>query len=201
LIGKRAGWALLAGLQLLACTAEDPAPGNLEPMAVSRPSPKKPTPVPTATATPRPAPPSVVFVLRHAEKSAKGGNDPDLSPAGKARAKLLVSMFGKTGITAVYASQFVRTQQTVGPLAEKLGLPVQVVLASDLDALVQQVLANSGGKVLVVAHSDSAVSVIEKLGAGRLEAIDESDFDNLYIVTFDAQGQAQVVSMQYGPPT
>jgi broad specificity phosphatase PhoE len=70
-------------------------------------------------------PVTTVIVIRHAEKKIEPDNpDPDLSPAGQARAQELVRMFSDAGINAIYATQYKRTQQTVKPLADKLGLAV-----------------------------------------------------------------------------
>src|SRR5437773_8048647 len=68
-------------------------------------------------------PVTTVIVVRHAEKNIEPANpDPDLSPAGQARAQELARMFGDAGVNAIYATQFKRTQQTVKPLGDRLGL-------------------------------------------------------------------------------
>src|SRR5882724_305486 len=73
-------------------------------------------------------PVTTVIVVRHAEKNIEPSNpDPDLSPAGQARAQELSRMFGDAGVNAIYATQYKRTQQTVKPLADKLGLPANQV--------------------------------------------------------------------------
>lgn len=69
-----------------------------------------------------------VILIRHAEKIIDPNNpDVDLSPAGQVRAQELTRVFGDAGINAIYATQYKRTQQTVKPLADKLGLPVNIV--------------------------------------------------------------------------
>src|SRR5438552_17984490 len=70
-------------------------------------------------------PVTTVILIRHAEKNIEPNNpDPDLSPAGQARAQELVRMFGDTGINAIYAKQYKRTQQSVKPQAVQLGLSI-----------------------------------------------------------------------------
>ena len=53
----------------------------------------------------------VVVIVRHAEK-ANGGNDPDLSSAGRARANELARILKDSGITAIFSTEFKRTQET-----------------------------------------------------------------------------------------
>src|SRR5688572_20712788 len=73
-------------------------------------------------------PSMTVILIRHAEKNIEPNNpDPELSPAGQARAQELVRMFGNTGVGAIYVTQYKRTQQTVKPLAERLGIPATQV--------------------------------------------------------------------------
>ena len=66
--------------------------------------------------------PKTIILVRHAEKKVvlPENKDPDLSAEGESRAKEISRMFSGSGITAIYATQFKRTQQTVKPLAERL---------------------------------------------------------------------------------
>src|SRR6267378_496425 len=65
---------------------------------------------------------TTVILVRHAEKVIDPNNsDPDLSPAGQVRAQELARMFGDSGINAIYATQYKRTQESVRPLADRLG--------------------------------------------------------------------------------
>src|SRR5258707_12099568 len=92
-------------------------------------------------------PVTTVILVRHAEKIIDPNNaDPDLSPAGQARAQELVRMFGDTGINAIYATQYKRTQQTVKPLADRLGLPVGQVNSKSTAELVTQIRSQHGGQ-------------------------------------------------------
>jgi len=59
----------------------------------------------------------IVVIVRHAEKAANGGNDPDLSSAGRARAEALARILKDSGITAIFTSEFKRTQETAVPTA------------------------------------------------------------------------------------
>jgi broad specificity phosphatase PhoE len=87
-------------------------------------------------------------------------------------------------ITAIYATEYKRTQQTAAPLAKALGLTVNLVAADAADVVKQ--LASAKGNVLVVGHSNTVPDVIKGLGVTAPVTIGDDDFDNLFIVTTGA---------------
>jgi len=71
-----------------------------------------------------------VYLVRHAKAgSRKAWTDDDelrpLSKAGKAQARALAKRLAGDGITRVLSSPYVRCRQTVEPLAEARGVPVE----------------------------------------------------------------------------
>src|SRR5687767_15049965 len=71
---------------------------------------------------------TTVILIRHTEKNVEPDNpNPALSPDGIERAQTLVHVLGQSGISAVYATQYIRTQLTVAPVASHLGLTVTQV--------------------------------------------------------------------------
>lgn len=145
-------------------------------------------------------PVTTVILIRHAEKNIEPNNtDPDLSPAGQARAQELVRMFGDTGINAIYATQYKRTQQTVKPLADKLGLPVNQVNSKNTADLLTQIRAQYSGQLIFVSgHNNTVPEIIAALGGPNYPIIPETEFDNLYIVSVYRTGKAKVVKLKYG---
>ena len=146
-------------------------------------------------------PPMILILVRHAEKKIvpPENKDPDLSPAGLARAQELARMFGDSGIGSIYATQYKRTQQTVMPLAEKLGLPVTQIEAKRTAELVQQIQARNAGQVVFIAgHNNSVPEIIAALGGPQLPIIPETEYDNLYILTVQSGGKAKLLKMKYG---
>jgi phosphohistidine phosphatase SixA len=130
-----------------------------------------------------------VFLVRHAERAdtAAGvapvtGADPDLSAAGHARASSLAAMLKDAGITAIFATQYKRTQQTAAPLATALGVAILTIPSTDTEGLVAKVKA-APGNVLIVGHSNTVPEVIKGLGIDTPPPVAETDFDNLFIVT------------------
>jgi broad specificity phosphatase PhoE len=148
-------------------------------------------------------PATIVILVRHAEKKIvpPENKDPDLSPAGLARAEELRKMFADSGITAIYATQYKRTQQTVKPLSDKLGLPVTRVEAKKTSELVKQIRARGAGQVIFVAgHNNTVPEIIAALGGPQLPIIPEAEFDNLYLLSVSGDGAAKLVKMKYGSP-
>lgn len=129
-----------------------------------------------------------VFVVRHAERAdadAKASpmmaSDPDLSDAGRARAQSLAAALKDAKITAIYTTEYKRTQQTAEPLAKALGLTPTVVPARDMPALIEKLKAATGN-TLVVGHSNTVGDVVARLGVAEPVRLDDSDYDNLFIV-------------------
>jgi 2,3-bisphosphoglycerate-dependent phosphoglycerate mutase len=145
-------------------------------------------------------PVTTVILVRHAEKNIEPNNtDPDLSPAGQARAQELVRMFSDAGINAIYATQYKRTQETVKPLADRLGLTVNQVNSKNTADLVGQIRGQHSGQVIFIAgHNNSVPEIIAALGGPTYPTIPETEFDNLYIVTVYRTGKAKVVKLKYG---
>jgi 2,3-bisphosphoglycerate-dependent phosphoglycerate mutase len=145
-------------------------------------------------------PVTTVILVRHAEKKIEPENpDPDLSPAGQARALELTRVFANSGIQAIYATQYKRTQQTVAPLASKLQLPIIAIDAKQSQELVSRILSDHRGQTVFIAgHNNTVPEIVNLLSAEKLPLIPESEFDNLYIVTVYRFGKAKVVKLKYG---
>ncbi len=123
---------------------------------------------------------STVFIVRHAEK-ADATKDTDLSEAGRARAELLARMLKDANITAIYATEFKRTQQTAAPLAHVLGMEVTILPAAATSSLPPKVKAMSGN-ALVVSHSNAIPDLLKALGIQDSVSIAETEYDNLFVV-------------------
>ncbi|MGH9371429.1 MAG: phosphoglycerate mutase family protein [Vicinamibacterales bacterium] len=142
-----------------------------------------------------------VLLVRHAERAAQAGNDPPLSMAGEQRAETLTHVAGDAGISAVFVSEFQRTQQTAAPLATALGLTPIEIPAADVAALVSEIRSRRGSTILVAGHSNTVPLIIDELGGGIVPAIAEPEFDNLYVLFIPRWGSPRLVRLKYGEPT
>lgn len=150
-------------------------------------------------------PPTVVMVIRHAEKAADQGSDPSLTEDGAARARSLIEAAGDAGVAAIYSSQFKRTQETVAPLAAHLGLTVTTVeisganMAAYPTLLAEQILADHRGEtVVVVNHSNTVPLIVEALGGAAVDEITEEEYDHFFVVVVPATGPVRTIRAQYG---
>jgi broad specificity phosphatase PhoE len=108
-------------------------------------------------------------------------------------------MAASSRVSALYATQFLRTQQTVKPLADELGLQVRTLDAKDLDGLLGQILGENHGQTVVVAgHSDTVPMLVEKLTGETPPPIEETEYDNLYVVTTWGPGKGKALRLRYG---
>ncbi len=156
--------------------------------------------------------PTVVFLVRHAEKEAEPKQDPPLTKEGVARSQELARMLSTAGIKAIYTSQFIRTKQTAEPLTAKTGVSVtaltlkpnpsnlRLIAEESTAEVVNKILQRPGDNALVIGHSNWIPDVIKMLGGDVVPTIDEQKFDDLFIVTVYGKGKAKVVQLKYGAP-
>lgn len=148
---------------------------------------------------------TIIFV-RHAEKAAGPAEDPGLSSAGQRRVaeltRQLVDADVVAGIDAIYATPFRRTQETAQPLADALDLPINTYDAADTEQVLETILQNHKGKIiLVVGHSNTVPVLIANLGASKkVPPIHESEYDNIYIISIPWFGKTKTIRLRFGEP-
>ena len=99
----------------------------------------------------------------------------------------------------LYASEFQRSQKTLEPLANALGLKVEVVPAGKAAELAQTLRGLPEGSVSVVAgHSNTVPALVEALG-GKIEHLEkgmlsESEYGRLFVLTLPPAGAGVATS-------
>jgi 2,3-bisphosphoglycerate-dependent phosphoglycerate mutase len=147
---------------------------------------------------------TTIILVRHAEKAVSTSADMALSEAGAARAKELARVLSGAGVSAIYTTQYLRTKQTVAPLAEAMKVtPKALETGKTYPAeVVRDVLANHKGEtVLVAGHSNTTVDVLRELGMKDPPFIEEPHFDNLFVCTVGDALPANCVALRYGAVT
>ena len=126
----------------------------------------------------------IVFIVRHAEKAATDGNDPDLSVGGQKRAETLARILKDSQITTVFVTEFKRTQETAALTAKEAGLNPIVIPSNDVAGMAAKVRALSGN-TLVVGHGNTIPELIKALGITTPIAIPENDYSEIFVVLID----------------
>jgi broad specificity phosphatase PhoE len=130
----------------------------------------------------------VIVIVRHAEKATNDATDPDLSSAGRGRADALARILKDSGLTAIFTTEFKRTQETAAPTATSVQVTPTVVAAKDTAALVAK-LHQLNGNALVVGHGDTIPNLIKSLGINTPINIPDADYSELLIVTLGDKPQ------------
>jgi len=129
-----------------------------------------------------------VVIVRHAEKANNDPKDPDLSPAGRARADSLARILKDSQIAAVFVSEFKRTQETAAPSAREGSVSPTIISAKDTASLVAK-LRGLDGNALVVGHGDTIPELIKALGIQTPVNIRDDDYAEIFVVILGTQPQ------------
>jgi broad specificity phosphatase PhoE len=122
-----------------------------------------------------------LIIVRHAEK-ADQTTDTHLSEAGQARARALAVLLAQSGASAIYATEYTRTTETVKPLADLLGLPIQHLPAADTSRLIERLRTRHAQETVVVVGHSNTVPEILKLYGISIPPIGADDFGNVFVV-------------------
>ncbi|KAG4108744.1 hypothetical protein H8356DRAFT_1617521 [Neocallimastix lanati (nom. inval.)] len=133
----------------------------------------------------------LVMLIRHGEKI----NDDytDLSPRGQARAHCLINVFGNNGTylspQKIYAQnptekkQSTRPRDTVVPLADALGLQVDLSYTSgQIKKLTSDIMSSSDEVTLVSWSNDKIPDIAEKFGINSPPDWDSDVFDDIWMI-------------------
>ncbi len=143
---------------------------------------------------------TTVLVMRHASKATMPAEDPGLTVEGEARAAQLAELLGRSPanlrLDVIFVSEFRRTQDTVRPLANRLGVPVIVVPAKDPAVVVERALDDySGRRILIVGHSNTVPDIVRQLGGSDIPDMADTEFGTLYVVSRPRFGRTSVMRL------
>ena len=123
----------------------------------------------------------VIFIVRHAEKASGGGKDPELSVEGQKRADALANILKDSQITAVFVTEFKRTQKTAAPTARAAHVRPTMIPANDIGVLIEKLRALNGN-ALVVGHGNTIPDLLKALGIPTPVSIPEDDYAEIFAV-------------------
>ena len=146
---------------------------------------------------------TTVILVRHAEKrTTPDMPDPSLTEAGAARAAALARVLADAPLDAVFVTQFRRTQETAAPTAAAHRLTSLERDAGAVAGTAAEILReHEDGTVLVCGHSNTVPAMIRSLGVDTDLSLTEQDYDDLFVVTVDDDGDATLLHLHYGAPS
>ncbi|SMG50569.1 Histidine phosphatase superfamily (branch 1) [Marivirga sericea] len=138
----------------------------------------------------------VIYMVRHAEKDVVPNNNPPLSTDGVIRSVDLTSWFKDIEIDTIFSTDFLRTRETVKPVAEAKGLELSVYKAKDFEGFAENLKEMKADTILIVGHSNTILEQIEAFGLERpQEEIKENEYDKIFEIRVDAK---KVITHTYG---
>ncbi|MCU0636474.1 MAG: PQQ-binding-like beta-propeller repeat protein [Gemmatimonadaceae bacterium] len=153
------------------------------------------------------APPTsgtLVAIVRHAERAGDASGDPDLTDAGRARARALAVALRAMDVQHILVTNRKRTQATAAPLAAERTLTPEIVglegtVADHVQRVAAAVRAQSGRAMLVVGHSNTVPAIIAALGGPAMPDLCDSAYANLFLLHLPADGAPpRLVRSSYG---
>lgn len=146
--------------------------------------------------------PTIVIFVRHGERGSTG-DDPELTPEGRARALALVDAVRDAKVQVVIHTPRIRTRDTALPVARHFGITPEVVPLtagrSHVEAMAEAIKKHHGKTVVVVGHSNTIMQYIAALGGPRRADLCDHQYNGLYTLAL-IHGEAFLVEGQYGGP-
>lgn len=143
--------------------------------------------------------PTLVYLVRHAERAEDGTNDPPLSEAGHARAAALAHVLADAGVQRVFSTDYQRTRLTATPVAASAGVSVETYDPGDLPSFAEQ-LKGMSGRILVAGHSNTTPELVGLLGGDPIRDLPEWEYDRFYVVVLEPSGAVRSTLLRYGTP-
>ena len=146
---------------------------------------------------------TTVVLLRHGGRDPYlTGSDPPLTWRGRKRAEALPSAIGEIGVTAIYCPDLKRNMATAKPLADHLGLKINVIPNTRLfnpkkvakELLDEFLIKHTGGVVVWVGNLRNLNEMYEMLdGTGE----PPSKYGLICIVTIPDIGPSRIKKLNY----
>jgi phosphohistidine phosphatase SixA len=147
---------------------------------------------------------TTIILLRHAGRDIYSGEaDDPLTWQGRRRAQHLPEVIGHMGITAIYCTNLRRNRETAQPLADHLGLKLNLVSQSRLydykklsRELLDEFFAKHAGGVVVWVGNIRNVEEMYKLLDGT--GSPPTEYGDVFIVTVPDVRPPRIKKMTYG---
>ena len=147
---------------------------------------------------------TTIILLRHAGRDIYSGEaDDPLTWDGRRRAQLLPEVIGDMGVSAIYCTNLRRNRDTAQPLADHLGLKLNLVSQSRLydykglaRDLLNKFLTEHAGEVVVWVGNIRNVEEMYKLLDGT--GSPPTEYGDVFIVVVPDVQPPRIKKMRYG---
>ena len=135
---------------------------------------------------------TVVYVVRHAEKTGETSNA-DLSEKGRERARVLNWMLRDVPLDAIYSTDVPRTMSTVEPVSQARGMSIESYSPrpGHLAGIIRD--RYRGKTMLVCGHSNTIPKLLKEFDVGIKEGV-LAGYDDLFIVLLTSDAGNTVTS-------
>lgn len=124
----------------------------------------------------------LIILVRHAEK-ADDSADPELTEAGKQRAQRLIKAIGKYKPGAFYSTNFIRTRETIAPIAQKRKKTVEIYDHRKPQDLVDKMMQSKIKRMVVAGHSNSSPMLANLIMKKEVfQKLDESVYSVIWLI-------------------
>jgi broad specificity phosphatase PhoE len=145
---------------------------------------------------------TVVILVRHAEPGTAETGDPDLSPAGEARARglgaFLEDALAGRAVDYLYSSELRRSQQTAAAVANQFKVPINLLGTADWARLASRILKEHRGSTVAVVGGAAQLQVLARRLSGAALTFDEADYSVVLVVTKPSLGAPRLLRLHYG---
>ena len=136
---------------------------------------------------------TTIILTRHADRDPLAT---ELNDKGRLRAQALVEAVADMNITAIYSPDLKRNLDTARPLAERLGIEVQILGASKYEVTKIILTKHPGEVVIWIGNGGNLTEIYAFLGG---EGAPPTVYGDLYIMKIKDSGNPEVIKKRYGP--
>ena len=118
------------------------------------------------------------------------------------RAVRLGFLLARSNATRLVSTEFKRTHQTLEPLAERLGKPIEVRAAAKTDDLIRELRdAPPGSTTVVATHANVLPMMVRELGGVTLSGLakdgtlDDDDYSRVVVLSIGCNTRASIVEL------
>ncbi|MCU0444516.1 MAG: histidine phosphatase family protein [Microscillaceae bacterium] len=140
---------------------------------------------------------TIIFLVRHAEKSLESSDNPSLSEVGKQQSENLAKMLVDAKIEVIYSTDTKRTKETVSPIAQILGLPIEIYPMNDKNLTADLIKKHKGKRILVVGHSANLPDLLNKFSKSQ-NYKPSDEYNALYLIIIsNGQKPATILKLAF----